>query len=158
MPRFVFVRDPDTGQLVGVPEIQGAAHGSSADVAAHWATQLSGAGTRITQGVAAVRTAPGQMAAAQKAVWLQNLQASADTWARRVAAVPLQTWQQAMTDKAIPRIAAGATAAQPKMQAFLDKFLPFVDNAKASLPKRGTYDQNKARMNAMIDKLHGFKA
>jgi len=158
MPRFVFVRDPDSGALVGIPQVMGAAHGSADDVAAHWAGQLSNAGTRITQGVQATRVAPGQAAAAQKAVWLQNLQASSDRWAARVARVSLADWQAAMVNKGIPRIGSGATAAQPKMAAFLGKFLPYVDNAKPSLPKRGTYEQNKARMTAMIDKLHGFKA
>ena|SRR5438876_304845 len=157
MPRYVFVIDPDTGRLVGVPQIAGAAHGSSDDVAQHWSTRLGGSGDRIRQGVAAVRVAPGQLAAAQKAVWLQNLQASADQWAAKVGRVSLTDWQNAMTQKGIDRIGAGATAAQGKFATFMSKFLPFVDNAKASLPKRGSYEQNKARMNAMIDKLHGFK-
>jgi hypothetical protein len=134
------------------------AHGASSDVAAHWASQLGNAGARITQGVNAVKVAPGQAAAAQSAVWLQNLQASQQKWASRVARVSLGDWQAAMTNKGIGRIGSGATAAVPKFQSFLDKFLPYVDGAKASLPKRGSYEQNKARMTAMVDKLHAFKA
>lgn len=134
------------------------AHGSADDVGAHWSQRLGASGDRIRQGVAAVRVAPGQAAAAQKAVWLQNLQASADRWAARVGRVSLTDWQNAMTSKGIDRIGAGATAAQPKFVAFMGKFLPYIDNAKASLPKRGSYEQNKARMTAMIDKLHAFKA
>lgn len=133
------------------------AHGSSSDVAAHWASQLANAGTRITQGVNAVKVAPGQAAAKQSAVWLANLQASAQRWASHVGAVSLSDWQNSMVNKGVPRIGAGATAAQPKFDAFMARFLPFVDAAKASLPARGTYDQNKARATAMMDKLHGFK-
>jgi hypothetical protein len=133
------------------------AHGSADQVAANWAAKLGSAGQRITDGVNAVKVAPGQAAAKQKAVWLQNLQASADRWASHVAAVSLTDWQAAMTSKGVTRIGSGATAAIPKMTNFLGRFLPFVDNAKASLPPRGSYDANKQRMIAMIDKLHGFK-
>lgn len=133
------------------------AHGTSTDVANHWRDRLSQSGDRIRQGVSAVRVAPGQAAAAQKAVWLSQLQASADRWASHVGRVSLADWQNAMTSKGVDRIATGAGAAVGKVDTFLAKFLPFVDAAKASLPKRGTYEQNKTRMTQMIDKLHGYK-
>jgi hypothetical protein len=133
------------------------AHGSQDDVAQNWASRLGQSGTRITQGVNAVKVAPGQAAAKQKAVWLANLQASSDRWASHVGAVSLSDWQNSMVNKGIPRIGTGATAAEPKFAQFMGRFLPFVDSAKASLPPRGDYNANKARMNAMIDKLHTFK-
>lgn len=119
-------------------------------VAARWASGLAGSTQKITEGVNGVMTAPGQAAARQKGVWLQNTQASVDKWASRTAAVPLGDWQQAMTSKGIPRIAAGAQAAQPKMAAFLGAFLPHVEAGQRALPPRGGMEQNIQRMVAMV--------
>ena len=119
-------------------------------VAADWASKLGAATSKITAGVQAVTVAPGQMAARQKAVYLQNVQAAGDKWAARTAAVPLGDWQAAMVNKGIPRIASGASASQAKFASFLSHFLPYVDQARRSLPARGTLDQNIARMVAMV--------
>jgi hypothetical protein len=131
---------------------------TSAQIAANWAQRLGASSDKMTAGVNAVQVAPGQAAARQKNAWLQNTQAAANKWAANVAAVPLSDWQQAYISKGIPRIAQGATAAQPKMQAFMDKLLPFQQTALSSLPARGTYEQNKARANAWMDKMHTFSA
>lgn len=126
-------------------------------IAANWAQNLAGSTTKITNGVNAVTVAPGQAAARQKSVWVQNTTSAADKWAQKVAAVPLSDWQTAMTQKGIPRIATGATAAQPKFSQFMTKFLPHLAAGKASLPPRGTLDQNIARSAAMIRHSAGFK-
>lgn len=118
--------------------------------AAKWQTNLSASTQRITDGVNAVTTAPGLAAARQADVWLANLQASASKWKSKVAAVSLQDWQQAMTTKGVPRIASGAQAAQPKMESFLNKFLPHVYAGKAGLPPRGNLEQNINRMVQMV--------
>ena len=158
MRQFAIVTDPETGAQVRIPVIMGAAHGSSDQVATQWAQRLASSGDKITQGVQSVKVAPGQAAAGQKAAWLNQLNASADKWARNVARVGLSDWQNSMTTKGIPRIASGASAAEPKFAQFLGKFLPYIDNAKSSLPARGSYEANKARMVAFIDKVHQFKA
>lgn len=157
MRTFVNVRDPETGELVAVPVIMGAAAGTPDEIAADWAQKLGASGDKIRRGVAAVRAAPGQLAVRQKAVWQANTSASADKWAQKVGAVSLQQWQDDMTSKGIDRIASGATAAQPKMSSFLASFLPFLDRAKAALPPRGNFEQNIARMTAMVRATHGFQ-
>lgn len=116
--------------------------------AAKWAQNLSAAGPQITAGVAAVSVAPGQAAARQKAVYLAQVAANGDKWAKNVGAVSLQDWQAATTSKGIPRIAAGATAAQPKMEAFMNKLLPAIAQVKSTLPARGNLEQNITRMTA----------
>lgn len=127
-----------------------------AQIAADWASRLAASGDKISRGVDAVTVAPGAAAARQKAVWQQNTAAAAEKFARNVGRVSLADWQGAMKSKGVARIGSGAQAAQPKMAAFLQSFLPFIANAAASLPARGTYEQNKARMIAMIDKAHSY--
>jgi hypothetical protein len=124
--------------------------------AAAWAAGLANASQKITDGVNGVTVAPGQLAARQVAVYTQNVAASAPKWAKNVAAVPLATWQQDVITKGIPRIATGAAAAQPKFSAFMGKLLPFIASQKSSLPPRGTFDQNLARMAAWARAMHGF--
>jgi len=124
-----------------------------AAVAQKWATNLAGATTSIQNGVNAVTVAPGQKAAQAGQLWLARVQASLDKWQRNVSAVSLQSWQQAMINKGLPRIATGAQAAQPKMQAFMAQFLPYVEQGAATvraMPKNSLAD-SKARANAMID-------
>lgn len=108
--------------------------------AAKWASRLSGAAQEITQGVQAVTEAPGIAAARAKALWLSQVTASADKWARRVSSVSLGDWQKAMIDKGVPRIGQGAQAAIPKVTAFLNDFLPHVDRGVEmikNMPKGG---------------------
>ncbi len=125
-------------------------------VAAKWAQNLGNAGANIQAGVEAVKVAPGQAAARQKTVYVQNVQAAADKWASRVAGVTLQTWQEAMVTKGVPRVATGASAAQPKMSHFMGQLLPFIDRGVAALPPRGNLAANKQRLLAFVDHMASF--
>lgn len=122
-----------------------------------WAQRLAGSTERIQQGVQSVTTSPGQAAARQKAAWSQNTQAAQDKWAARVSAVSTSDWQQATIEKGLPRIAAGAQAAQPKMAQFMGQVLPHIDSVKGSLPARGNLDQNIARMTAFTRGMAQFR-
>lgn len=124
--------------------------------AQNWATKLAGATQRIQQGVQGVTVSPGQLAAKQAGVWAANTQAAQAKYARNVGNVSLQSWQDATLNKGLQRIASGAQAAQPKMQAFMTAFLPVVQSAVASLPARGTFDQNVQRSVALQTALHKF--
>lgn len=121
-----------------------------------WASGLANKTDRITAGVQAVKVSPGAAAARQRAVWLANLQAKADKWARNVGALSLQDWQAAMTNKGIPRIAQGAQAAQPKFAAFMGRLLPYQDRLVGTLPARGTLEQNIARMTQFVRGMANF--
>lgn len=125
--------------------------------AAAWVAGLSNAGQKITDGVNSVTVAPGQLAARQKGAYTQGVAANADKWAKNVGAVPLATWQQDVIQKGVPRIATGAAQAQQKFGVFLAKLLPFIAAGKGSLPPRGSFDQNIARMTAWARYMHGFQ-
>lgn len=125
-------------------------------IAAEWRDRLSASGDKIKRGVAAVTVAPGAAAARQADVWATNTVQAKSRFARNVSKVGLAEWQNDMVTKGIDRIPGGAAAAVSKVQTFLSSFLPFVANAAGSLPARGSYEQNKARMIQMVDKLHGY--
>lgn len=107
-----------------------------------WGRRLNAAGPDIQTGVQRVTTAPGQQAAAAAQLMLQNLTQSVTdgTWAKQVSAVSLQDWQNAMINKAMPRIAQGVTAAQKNKTARITALLSAVDQASSAanaLPKGG---------------------
>jgi len=101
-----------------------------AAVSAKWKTRLQGSTEEMRMGVQRVTIAPGQRAAAQKQAWLAKINASADKWARNVAAVSLQEWQHKMTTVGISRVSSGAEANQDKVTKFLGEFLPHVERGK----------------------------
>ena len=126
-------------------------------IAAKWAQNLGAAGDRIKQGVESVTTAPGVAAAAQKSTWVQNTTSAADKWARNTASVTLPDWQQAMVEKGLQRIGAGAQAAQPKFNQFMGRLLPHIDSVKRGLPPRGNLDANINRMVAFTRGMSKFQ-
>lgn len=130
---------------------------SADQAAAAWAQRLASSTDRITQGVQAVTTAPGQAAARQKAVYQQNVVAATDKWATRVASVSLGEWQQAMVEKGAPRIASGAQAAQGKVQEFMGQLLPHIASQVSALPPRGGLDQNINRMTQFVRGMSKFQ-
>ena len=129
----------------------------AATVAARWAQNLGSAGQKITDGVNSVSQAPGAAAAAQVAVWAQNTQAAQAKFARNVAGVSLNSWQQSVINKGIPRLQSGAQAAEPKFQQFMTKLLPYVQSGRSSLPKRGNLSANIARMTAWVTYMSKFQ-
>ena len=115
---------------------------------------MAGATTKYTAGVNAVKTSPGQLAAAASQLWAQNVAAAQSKFAANVAKVTLAQWQQAAVNKGAPRLASGAAAAQPKFQAFMQSFIPVLTNVVSSLPAGGTFEANMARSMAYAQALH----
>jgi hypothetical protein len=130
---------------------------NATDAAAAWVSGMGAAGPKYTAGVNAVRTAPGTLAAASAALWAQNVAAAQAKFAKNVGAVSLQAWQNAAATKGAPRLASGATAAQPKMQAFMTNFIPALTNIVNGLPQRGTFEQNVNRLTSYVNALHQQK-
>jgi hypothetical protein len=108
---------------------------TAAQVAQKWATNLAGSTASIQAGVQAVTVNPAQQAAAAVNQYLAGVQqAVADgSYVNGLSKVTLQSWQQAMLVKGVPRIASGATAAQPKFQAFMGSWLPYMQQLQQTL-------------------------
>lgn len=104
-------------------------------VAQKWAQNLGASTTSIQNGVAAVQEAPGAKAASQAQLLKAKFNAAVDSgkWASRVGSVSLQDWKNSMTTKGIQRVASGAQAAQPKMQSFMQQWLPVAAQISATV-------------------------
>lgn len=131
-----------------------------ATIAQRWATNMAGAGAKMQAGAQALTVAPGQAAARQKAVWVQNVSAAQTRWARNVAAVTLPEWQTDFITKGIPRVATGAEAAKTKFATVLTRIMSAERQIVASLPARGSTQANIQRavafMTAMSQKRGTF--
>ena len=121
---------------------------------AKWQRRTSAAGNEYISGVNSVSQAPGEQAAKQADVYLANVQAAVNKWKRNVASVSLNEWQNAAVNLGAPRIATGVNAATEKTLRATERNFQNIDNALAGLPPRGTFEQNMARMNQFVTKLH----
>lgn len=139
------------------PGVVFAVKATAASAAEAWQTGFGNAGTKYAAGINAVTVAPGQLAANQKAAYVQGVQNNANIWAAKVAAVDLATWKNAATGVGAQRLATGATKGLPKMQQFMTNFLPQLSSIVGSLPARGSFEQNLARFNSYATALHAKK-
>ena len=130
---------------------------NATDAAASWVTGMSAAGPKYTAGVQAVKVAPGTLAAAAAPLWAANVAAAQPKYAKNVGAVTKEMWQNAAVTKGAPRLASGAQAAQPKMQSFMQKFIPQLSNIVDGLPARGTFETNVNRLTTYVNAVHQTK-
>lgn len=132
---------------------------SPATAATNWAAGMNNASAKITAGVNAVSEAPSVAAIAAIPRMVQGIQQAAASGKIQagLARVSLQMWQQAMLQKGLTRVGAGATAAKPKMQNFFTQFLPYLAAGVQQLPPRGDINANIARAVQMMNYNAGFK-
>lgn len=111
-----------------------------------WGQRLNGSQQFITNGVNALTEAPGVKAAAAQDRMLTNLTnaITSGLWAKQVSGVSLTQWKAAMTNKGIPRIAQGVTAAQSNKVNVITALLTAVDQAAAAAhaQPKGSLEQN----------------
>lgn len=130
---------------------------SATDGAARWAQGFGASGTKWMDGVNSVTTPPGQAAARQKALWVQNTTTAADRWAANTAKVTVQDWQAACQTKGAPRLASGAAAGQSKYETAAAKWYPAIENVVRQLPARGDIEANINRAGAFARAMHALK-
>ena len=131
---------------------------TAAQITAKQIAAVSAATQAYRDGVTRVSVAPGQAAAAAQDKYLLGVQQNAAKWARNVAGVSLQDWQNAAIQKGAARLGTGITAAQSKITAFWNRFLPFVAQVQGNVRQMPstTFDQRVARMVANATQLHSF--
>lgn len=125
------------------------------------ASRLKQSTQEIANQVMKVSTAPGVQAAAKADKMRTNINAAIDSgrWGRRVSAVTLNEWQDAMVKKGIPRISAGIDAAAPKVEAFFTAFFPHLDKVQAEIKNMPdlTLEDNINRMVHVVRRNAEFK-
>jgi|SRR5579859_3109907 len=129
---------------------------TAAEAAAKWAQALPASQGRYIAGVNAVTVAPGQLAARAAQTWATNTAAAVNKFARNSAAVSLQDWQSATANKGAQRLASGAQAAQPKMEAALSRLFPAIQQAVQQLPPRGDIEANINRSAQFARQMHKY--
>lgn len=130
---------------------------SASDAAQRWQQNFGASGQRWAAGVQSVTVAPGQLAARAKNLWAQNTAAAVDRFAANSAKVSLQDWQSTTVTKGQPRLASGAQAAQPKVEAVFAKLFPFIQNTVNALPPRGDIEANINRAAMFARQMHTYK-
>ena len=130
---------------------------SATDAAQRWAQNFGASGTRWAAGVQGVTVAPGQLAARAKQLWATNTAAAVDRFAANSAKVTREQWIEQTVTKGQPRLASGAQAAQPKVEAVFAKLFPFIQNAVNGLPPRGDIEANINRAAMFARAMHGYK-
>lgn len=131
------------------------------EVADKWATRLGQSTAAITAGVDRVTINPAEkaLAAKDKMVTNWNNAVNEGKWESGLQRVTLSSWKNDMKTKGIARIASGANAAKPKMQAFMTDFLPFVTTVQTEIDDMPdlTIEDSIARATHWIRRTGDFK-
>lgn len=130
-------------------------------VAQNWQRGMSNSSEKLKQGIQNVTQSPTAKAAQRIDAMVAGVQraAASGKTAAALNAVSTEDWKKAMLEKGVPRVAAGAAAATPKFQAFMVKFLPWLQNGLSQLESmpRGDLEQNINRANSMMRHNAQFK-
>lgn len=112
--------------------------GTPQQVAQKWQQRTSAASQAMTDGVNAVTESPMAKAAANPQKYVDGVMRAVNdgSWVAGLNKKTLAEWKQDMIQKGIPRVSQGTQAAVPKMQNFVAKFFPILQ-------------QNMAAVNAM---------
>jgi len=121
-------------------------------VAAKWSRNYTGSAEAMKAGANAVTENPAQKAIAAKDRYIAGVQKAFNEgrYERGLAKVTLQGWKQAYIEKGVTNAQAGARAGAVKLEAHEREFAPIRDQIVASLPPRGTLEENIQRSVAMM--------
>ena len=116
-----------------------------------WARNTGASTEAYKRGVDLVQESPMEKAANNTAAYIAGVQRAVDSgkFQASLRRVPLSVWKDKTKTVGAQRLAAGAAAAKPKMENFMRQFFPHLAAGMASLPPRGTLDQNLARADRM---------
>lgn len=131
-------------------------------VAQRWATGLRAAGPKYAASIMAMTVNPMAKAAANPDKYLAGVQAAVANgkWQNGLLAVSFSDWKQQTASTGATALAAGATKAIPKVQAFMTQFLPYAAQVSArvqSMPNDGSLQASIDRATAAITLMSQFK-
>lgn len=132
---------------------------SPAEHAALWAQRFGGSAEKYKQGIQRVQGNPAQKAIAAQDRLVANFVDSVNSgrWAAGLSKVSEASWKQAATEKGAPALATAARVAQEKVAKAEAEMGPIRESIRASLPARGTIDENLERARQMAVKMHEAK-
>lgn len=119
-----------------------------------WARGLASAQEKVRAGIMAVTESPTAKAARRVDAMVAGFMRAAQEGRIQAGleSVSLEDWKSAMINKGLPRVAAGATGAQGKMEDFLTQFLPHLESGLRKLESmpRGDLETNINRATEMM--------
>lgn len=129
-----------------------------AQTARKWRDRLKGSTTQIREGVEGVTENPADAAAAAADKWLDRVANSRERFISGLSRVTLDDWKQATIQKGIPRIAAGADAAEGEVEQFQAELMTFqatIDRELAAMPDV-TMEDSIARATHQMRRMSEF--
>lgn len=133
----------------------------ASNVADKWKRNYAASAESVRQGVMAVTVAPTELAARQADRALAGYREAIESgrWAANLRKVGLEDWKQSMLTTGLNRMASGATTGQPKMERFMNRWLPIMARASEQvkgMPK-GTIDDALARIRVVLEAGKSYK-
>jgi len=128
-------------------------------IAEKWNRNAGAAGQSYVDGVNAVNENPMDKAIAAIPTMVSNFnQAASDgTIERGMRRWSLSEWKAVTASKGQTRYPQGIRDGQARFQTFITQFMPFVDDAVAQLPPRGSLAENIQRAVQMMNRLSEFR-
>lgn len=128
-------------------------------LAAKWRAKYGASSESYKQGVQTTQKDPIQLAIQAAPRWLEGVQEAAaeGRFERGLQRSSKAKWQAACVEKGAANMATAAKLGESAVAAAEREIGPMRDAAVAGLPARGTYEQNKQRMNQMVDAMKSFK-
>lgn len=132
-----------------------------ADVAKKWSRNLTGAVGDMKKSIDAIQVSPMEQAAQAGDRYIAGVNAAFQSgkWQQGLRSVSLQDWKTKTGGMGLQRVAAGAQAAESKMQSFMSQFLPFaqgVSDQIKSMPK-ATEQERIQRMLTNVQLMKQFR-
>lgn len=126
-----------------------------------WANAMSGATQAYKDGINGTEGNPMEMAVAKKDTLKTRFNQSIDdgTWERSLAGRPKSDWSGPALAVGAARLADGASKGQPKMQAYLTKAAPVIEQIRATVRAmpNATDADRRARMLANMEMMKQLK-
>lgn len=133
---------------------------TASQVAEKYARNLGNGILSLKEGVDRVTESPMEKAAANPDGYLVGVQQNVEKWQANLRKTTLVDWKDAMKGKGANNLSASIPKAKMKMQAAMDKLLPYIGEGQTKIGAMSnlTKTDSKARMNEWFDHMSAYKA